>query len=627
MALSGSFNDLPVSWFGLKCTWSGTQSIAGNYTDITLSVTMMHNGMYMSATKVNIYIDGEHVDDLSIPSMSGNNADTAGTFTKRVYHDSDGSKSLYMEVNWPYSVSTNSAGTIANLSARTTVTLDPIPRTSSFAATDAAIGSVSTITIYRESTNLYHRIKVEFGSVTGYVTNTGGFSTSASTITGASVAFTIPNDFYYAIPNATKGTCKMTLYTLSGSTIIGDEVTTEIQITTVSDRCNPTVSISVAHDNSSTAALTGSNTAYIRGYSNAKCTVTATGRFGATIKSISANSTFVDNKDGTYTITPVNTDTITFTAKDSRGYSGSASVSLTLVPYIVLTNNASAGRPKPTDGSAFIQFQGQYFNDSFGVTRNTLEIKYKIEYPDGSIDPNWTTVTPTLYEDSYSAYISLSGFDYTKSFKIHTVVTDKLLTLEKTVVLKQGIPVFDWGRNDFQFHVPVYIQGNLVSVPEVLFTSADYPGSSGDITLSQDVSNFEYIEIFFVDNNGRGSNSVKVYNPEGKQICLFAVEPSSSSAFYIRRSDYTVSGNKITYGGKGGYVYFNGSSWSPTSGNLIRITRVVGHNRTTVAHTSAMYAALAAAAAAETPAEETPAEQPAIPMEDDSIPEETFPEP
>ena len=52
---------------------------------------------------------------------------------------------------------------------------------------------------------------------------------------------------------------------------------------------------------------------------------------------------------------------------------------------------------------------------------------------------------------------------------------------------------------------------------------------------------------------------------------------------YLRRSGYTISGTTITYAGNGGYAYFNGSTWTTYTGNFIRISRVVGHNRTTVA--------------------------------------------
>lgn len=42
MALSGTFQSYPVSSFGLYCEWSGTQSITGNYTDVTLKVYLSY---------------------------------------------------------------------------------------------------------------------------------------------------------------------------------------------------------------------------------------------------------------------------------------------------------------------------------------------------------------------------------------------------------------------------------------------------------------------------------------------------------------------------------------------------------------------------------------------------------
>ena len=41
-ALSGTFQNYPVSSFGLYCEWSGTQSITGNYTDVTLKVYLSY---------------------------------------------------------------------------------------------------------------------------------------------------------------------------------------------------------------------------------------------------------------------------------------------------------------------------------------------------------------------------------------------------------------------------------------------------------------------------------------------------------------------------------------------------------------------------------------------------------
>lgn len=568
------------AWRG-RIDWSSSIDIANNCSYVYVYACMWKtdgdltsSNSYTSGT---IAVNGSSYSLIGYQEFKNEVCIFEDNFT--IYHNSDGSKSFTISLSCKGQANTSLSG--VTLSGSGTATMDLIPRTSSFAATDAAVGSVSTITIYRESPNLYHRVKVEFGSVSGYVTNSGGFSTSAATITGTSVAFTIPDDFYYAIPDAKQGTCKLSLYTLSGGSVIGDVVTAEIAITTVSSRCNPTLTLNVSHDNSDTASLTGSNSAFIRGYSDANCDVSATARFGATITKIWANDAFTNNGNGSYTIAPINSDTITFYAQDSRGYIGSVSVSVSLVPYIVLTNNAVGGRPKPTDGSAFIQFKGDYFAGSFGAVNNTLSVQYYIEYPDGSVS-NVTTVTPTISNNTYSAYVELGGFDYTKVYGVHVTVRDKLREVYKYAVIKQGIPVFDWGRDDFQFNVPVYIQGQIVDAPQVLFTSSDTYGDSGDITLSQDVSNFEYIEVFFNDNNGRGCNSVRIYNPEGKQFCPVAVEPNGGSSFYFRRTGYTVSGKTITYAGNGGYAYFNGSTWTTYTGNYIRISRVVGHNRTTV---------------------------------------------
>ena len=450
------------AWRG-KISWSSEIDIANNCSYLYVYAGMWKTDGYKtssnSRTSGTITINGTSYDLTGYQEFKDEVCIFEETIT--IPHNSDGTKSVSISLSCKGPANTSLSG--ATLSGSGTAVLDQIPRTSSFKATDAAIGSVSTITIYRASTTLKHRIKAEFNGVTGYVTNTGGFQTSAATISGDSVAFTIPNSFYNGIPNTTKGTCKLTLYTLSGSTIIGDTVTTTIEITTVSDRCNPTLTMTVAHESNDTAALTGNSNAFIRGYSNAKCTVNATARFSATISKIWCADTYVKNSDGTYTVKPVNSDTITFYAQDSRGYTGSVSVKVTLVPYVVLTNGTTAGRPKPTDGSAFIQFQGQYFKGSFGAVNNVLTVKYKIERPDGTIDSSWTSVVPTISDDSYFAYVELSGFEYTKVYKVHTEVADKLLTVSKVVTIKQGLPIFDWGKEDVSFHVEVKMDGRRIT--------------------------------------------------------------------------------------------------------------------------------------------------------------------
>ena len=45
--------------------------------------------------------------------------------------------------------------------------------------------------------------------------------------------------------------------------------------------------------------------------------------------------------------------------------------------------------------------------------------------------------------------------DYLQAHILETEVSDSLMTVQKSVTVRQGIPVFDWGQKDFVFHVPV----------------------------------------------------------------------------------------------------------------------------------------------------------------------------
>ena len=42
MALSGSFYNYPVKSFGLYCEWSASQSVTGNYSNVTLKVYLSY---------------------------------------------------------------------------------------------------------------------------------------------------------------------------------------------------------------------------------------------------------------------------------------------------------------------------------------------------------------------------------------------------------------------------------------------------------------------------------------------------------------------------------------------------------------------------------------------------------
>ena len=408
----------------------------GYVTGGTGTFTITINGKTTTKTGVTLDISTSWVEAMSA-SVS-------------VQHNADGTKSVAISATGslpPSSLTSTDCGK--------TVTLPTIPRASSISCTEANIESNPTITISRASTSFTHTVTYKFGSLTGTIAT----KTSATSI----ASWTIPASFYAQIPNSQTGKGTLTCITYSGNTQIGDPQTCELPVTTDKSKCEPTVSGNVVDTNSKTAKLTGNANKYlVRFYSTASCTITATlnknaGNFH--IKTI--NNVGIGISNTTLDIANVETGTFDFYAKDSRGYFNSDKVTRTLVPYVKLTNDATIYRTDPTSGNATLNIEGNYFKGNFGAVDNTLTVTYK-----RSDEENYTTVTPTINGNRYSATVSLTGLEYTQSFNYEVVVEDKLSKVTKPLTLQKGIPVFDWGEDDFNFNVPVKING--VDILEML---------------------------------------------------------------------------------------------------------------------------------------------------------------
>lgn len=132
MALSGTFQNYPVSSFGLYCEWSGTQSVTGNYTDITLKVYLSYYSLSVGArSDSTISINGTS-ETYTAPAISdyssGWKKKLLKTKTVRVNHNADGTKSgVSLSASWRFS-GTYSGVSIGTITASTSVTLNSIDR-------------------------------------------------------------------------------------------------------------------------------------------------------------------------------------------------------------------------------------------------------------------------------------------------------------------------------------------------------------------------------------------------------------------------------------------------------------------------------------------------------------------
>jgi len=280
-----------------------------------------------------------------------------------ITHNSDGSRVL--------PITTFFFGGVASFNGITTtatITLPTIPRASSVTATNADIGSATSINILRFDNSFKHTLTFVCGVQNGTI------ATNVDTTFG----WTIPTSFYTLIPNATSIVCTVTCQTFSGATLVGTS-STNFTASVNQTISSPIVNATVTDVNALSTALTGNNQNMVRFVSNARTVISATAQNSATIVSRSVvcgnlSSTLADS-----TLNGVESGSFVVSATDSRGFISSTTITRTLINYVHLTVNPLIYRTQPTNNEVAITFNGNYFNASFGTTSNSLILMYRFK--------------------------------------------------------------------------------------------------------------------------------------------------------------------------------------------------------------------------------------------------------
>lgn len=189
MALSGSFYKYPVDNFGLYCTWSATQSVTGNYSDVTLNVYLKYYTLNVgSRSDSTVSINGVS-ETYTAPAISDSTADydltLLKTYTVRVYHNTNGTKTgVALSAYWRFS-GTYSGTSITSITASTTIDLDAIDRTAP--TVTAAISNITAdgfkISVTSSATADRFYYSLDDGGSSTLFSSTAGTSAS-TTITG-----------------------------------------------------------------------------------------------------------------------------------------------------------------------------------------------------------------------------------------------------------------------------------------------------------------------------------------------------------------------------------------------------------------------------------------------------------
>lgn len=364
--------------------------------------------------------------------------------------------------------STFTSGNTHTVSGNVSIISTATPLKSEVKATDANIGSTSTITVTRYNSSYTHTLTYSFGTLSG---------TIVTKSSNTSIGWTIPTSFYSQIPNAPNGWGAIYCETFNGSTSLGTTSCT-FTATAAKDFCSPDVSGMVVDTNATTLALTGgtdANTILIRYKSTAKCTIMASAKNSASISTKQINSATPNNDIATFN--NVSDTSFAFKATDTRGYSKSVTVTPTVIDYVQLTCNPTLSRLSPTSNTITMSVSGSIYRGSFGAYSNTLTMEFRSREIGGTYN-EWVAVDSSniifgTAKYSSSADIQLGDdFDYKKDYDFQIRVKDGaggyvLSTVTKTVTVSRGIPVCDWGANDFNFNVPIML--NNVNILNIMY--------------------------------------------------------------------------------------------------------------------------------------------------------------
>lgn len=389
-------------------------------------------------------------------------------------------------------------------------------------------------------------------------------------------------------PNNNSTTARFILKTTtSGGTNYYSEATRTLTIV----NGNPTFTHSEVETTQKVIDVLGSSSAstIVQNASVVRMTIVPTALKGSSIASVSVSSGLEYSKTITaspyvFDIPVVSTGSFVITVTDSRGNQGGTAVSKNLINYQnVDITSFSFERENPTSSNVFLTLEARYYQITVGSTTNAPVFKWKLEesgtyatIPSSAynIDTTNNKVTITNYQLSNVLSHELSG-------QFFVSMDDIFSSDNENMIVNKGIATYEAGEFDFQVNGDLIVADteaeNGVNIleeinklqPTILYDNTS--GTTGTITLSQNVSNFSYIE--FIYGKGRPEASTKVLATSEYAVLIDYSTITGGPQIGVKK--VRISGTSVTHA-NGYYLNFTSSGVSTGSTNEISIYRVLG---------------------------------------------------
>lgn len=403
-----------------------SQSLANNTSNVTVSVRFYRTNDYQPGTygtgTIYCRIDGTtYSAAVSSDQVINNSGIVLFSRTMNVAHKADGTKTLEV-VAW-INHSQFSSGEQGYWQ-----TLTQIKRKSTLTVSAGTLGAAQTLTINRQSSDFYHRIKYTCGSASANIAPSG-----SDKITDASVSWTPPLSLASQSPNSAAVSVKLTLYTYAadGTELGTNETTVNYSIPA---SVAPSISLAIAD----AAGYVGSYGGYIQSRSRVFVSLVALGAYGSTIRSYKTTvdgRTYTDAEFESTALSSSGTLTISATVTDSRGRTATKTQNITVVPYAPPKVTAISAHRSNADGSP--NATGDYLLVSFkaeGVNvGNANNIAYSLGYKKTSAS-SYTTVNLSTYANNFAVTSGeyVIAADAASSYDIMLTAADDFATATRS---------------------------------------------------------------------------------------------------------------------------------------------------------------------------------------------------
>ena len=442
MALSGSITGSYRGWT-VRSDWSATQSVGGNYSDITVNHYLDQASGYnlsISSRSNSCTVNGEEKSFTS-GSISGTGTKYLGSTSYRVGHNNDGTKSCSLKT--VFNIKATLSGTyVSSIVAQGTINLNAIPRAATISkATNFNDTGNPTITYNNSAGNNVTSLKAGifldgFTAVANYrdISKTGTSYTFNLTDTER-------NAIRAAMPNSNTMSLRFYVQTvLNGQTYLNYTTAT----VTIVDG-NPTFTAAYKDTNSSIVAVTGDDQLIVQNKSTLQINVTnASAKKSATLTTATCvlnGTTYSGNISGssyTFNIGVLDissNSTAKVTVADSRGNTSSTELTIQMIAYYAPSAIITAQRENNFYAATTVNVDAMYASVNGA---NTIQIK--VRYKKTS-DSTWSSYI--TFQDNVSQVISLNN-DY--AWDLQTVITDLYSTVTYNQVVGRGLPLVYFDR-------------------------------------------------------------------------------------------------------------------------------------------------------------------------------------